>query len=94
MLREHPPGARALDLACGGGRNTLYLAELRYAVDAWDISDVGLDLLRSELACRAAAGKALAVSPFRVDFEEVPLPPIPMTLSSTRTTSSDRSSRA
>jgi SAM-dependent methyltransferase len=74
MLREHPPGARALDLACGGGRNALYLAELGYVVDAWDISDVGLDLLRNELAQRAEAGEALMVSPLRLDLEAVPLP--------------------
>lgn len=35
-------GKRALDIACGRGRNTHYLAELGYEVDAVDISDYAL----------------------------------------------------
>lgn len=35
-------GKRALDIACGTGRNTHYLAELGYEVDAVDISDYAL----------------------------------------------------
>jgi len=37
------PG-RALDIAAGNGRNTLYLAAQGFAVEAVDISDVGLSL--------------------------------------------------
>jgi SAM-dependent methyltransferase len=37
------PG-RALDIAAGSGRNALFLAEKGFAVDAVDISDVGLRL--------------------------------------------------
>lgn len=36
-----PPG-RALDLACGSGRNACFLALQGFAVDAVDISEVGL----------------------------------------------------
>jgi SAM-dependent methyltransferase len=68
-LRPGRPNARALDLACGTGRNAIYLAELGYSVDAWDISDVGLELLQSELDRRARAGRALAVAPRRVDLD-------------------------
>lgn len=35
-------GKRALDVACGTGRNTHYLAKLGYDVDAVDISDYAL----------------------------------------------------
>ena len=37
---------RALDLACGAGRNAIYLAELGFKVDALDISSVGLDIAK------------------------------------------------
>lgn len=40
------PDKRALDLACGGGRHALYLAEQDFSVDAVDISTVALDALR------------------------------------------------
>jgi len=36
------PGNRALDIACGEGRNSLFLAENGFDVTALDISDVGL----------------------------------------------------
>jgi SAM-dependent methyltransferase len=73
-LREHPPDARALDVATGGGRSALYLAELGYHVDAWDVSDVGLEYLRQELARRADVGQSLVVEPRQVDLEIAPLP--------------------
>ena len=72
LLAASRPGARALDLACGAGRHALWLAELGYAVDAWDISDVGLDLLERELAKRSAA-TPLRVTQGQVDLETVSL---------------------
>lgn len=43
----HPlaPGRRALDLAAGNGRNAVFLAGEGFAVEAVDISDVGLGLV-------------------------------------------------
>ena len=40
-------GMRALDVACGAGRNALYLAQAEYLVDAVDISVQGLNKARS-----------------------------------------------
>lgn len=42
------PGADALDVACGAGRHSLYLAEQGYAVTAVDISVVALERLALE----------------------------------------------
>lgn len=39
---------RAMDLACGVGRNAIYLAELGFEVDAVDVSLVGLEIARKK----------------------------------------------
>ncbi len=59
-----PGGGRALDVACGDGRNSRYLAERGFAVDALDVSDVAVDALRA--AVRAGG---LDVRPAAVDLE-------------------------
>jgi len=41
-IRQLAPGKRALDIACGEGRNSVFLALNGYEVTALDISDVGL----------------------------------------------------
>lgn len=63
---------RALDVACGDGRNALYLAQHGYVVDAIDASDVAIDALRA-----AAQERHLAITPLVVDLEREPLPPGP-----------------
>ena len=45
------PIGRALDLACGNGRNACFLAESGFEVDAVDISEVGL----RRFVCRSPA---------------------------------------
>jgi SAM-dependent methyltransferase len=45
LLAEQVPG-RALDVACGAGREAVYLAELGLAVDAVDVSDVATERVR------------------------------------------------
>jgi tellurite methyltransferase len=64
-----PEGRRALDLACGDGRNAAYLAQLGFQVDAVDISDVVIAALKA-----AAIGRRLPVNPYRIDLERDPLP--------------------
>ena len=74
-IRAERPGALALDVACGNGRNAIQLARLGYAVDAWDVSDVGLSLLREHLAELTAADERLDVHPLQVDLDAATIPP-------------------
>jgi tellurite methyltransferase len=60
---------RALDVACGEGRDALALARLGYDVDAIDVSDIAIDALRA-----AADQRALPICPRIVDLEREPLP--------------------
>lgn len=62
-------GRRALDVACGDGRNAIYLARLGFAVDAVDISDVAIAGLRE-----AAAEAGLPITARRLDLEHARLP--------------------
>lgn len=48
VLARQPKG-RALDVACGNGRNSFFLAGLGFDVDAIDISDVAIEWLRGEV---------------------------------------------
>ncbi|HEY5318206.1 MAG TPA: class I SAM-dependent methyltransferase [Solirubrobacteraceae bacterium] len=64
-----PGGGRALDVACGDGRNSVFLAELGFAVDAVDVSDVAVGALRA-----AAIERGLAVDARRMDLELETLP--------------------
>lgn len=68
-LLAGPPGRRALDVACGDGRNARFLAELGFEVVAVDVSDVAISALRA-----AAAERGLDVDARRVDLEAAPLP--------------------
>ncbi|HET7925533.1 MAG TPA: class I SAM-dependent methyltransferase [Rhodanobacteraceae bacterium] len=61
------PRGRALDVACGTGRNALYLAANGYAVTALDISRVALDRGRG-----AAAERGLTVEWLCADLDENP----------------------
>jgi tellurite methyltransferase len=69
--RQTDQKSRALDLACGGGRNSLFLAELGYEVDAWDISDVAIGILEKALGEQHNA--RLRVRPRTMDLETVEL---------------------
>ena len=64
---DRSPRGRALDIACGAGRNALFLAAAGYAVDAVDISPAGLDRGR-----RTAAERRIDVTWHCIDLEERP----------------------
>lgn len=64
------PRGRALDLACGAGRNALHLAAAGYQVDAMDISAVAL----ARGAARAAE-LGVEVNWINVDLDAVALTP-------------------
>jgi SAM-dependent methyltransferase len=61
------PRGRALDVACGAGRNALFLAASGYEVDAVDISSAGLDRGNA-----TAAERGVAVGWLCADLEEQP----------------------
>jgi tellurite methyltransferase len=58
---------RALDVACGAGRNSLYLAANGWQVDAVDISPVGLERAR-----QSAAAQGVEVCWIQADLEGDP----------------------
>lgn len=62
-------GGRSLDVACGTGRNALFLASLGFTVDAVDGCDVAIGALRA-----AAAQRGLPIRPILADLERDPLP--------------------
>jgi len=56
-------GKAALDIACGAGRNTLFLEEKGFFIDAIDISQVALDTLKRRV-------KSTRVKPILADLEQ------------------------
>lgn len=59
------PVGRALDVACGAGRNALFLAQAGYRVDAIDISVEGLKQARQK-----AEGQALDITWIEHDLDQ------------------------
>jgi len=58
-----PRGPAVLDVGCGEGRNALFLASRGFSVDAFDVSDAGIEKLRrgaGTLAVRAWVEDAAA----------------------------------
>ena len=62
------PGGRALDLACGTGRNALHLARAGYQVDAMDIATAAL-----ERGAQRALELGVEVNWIAVDLDDVEL---------------------
>jgi tellurite methyltransferase len=53
---QFPPNSRVLDVGCGEGRNAIFLAEKGFAVEAFDLSEAGI-----EKAKRIAEAKGISV---------------------------------
>ncbi len=66
-----PRTGRALDVACGAGRHTIFLAEQGLEVAGVDVSPVGLELARSEALKRGLASR---VQLRELDLTTDPLP--------------------
>jgi SAM-dependent methyltransferase len=64
-----PQSGWALDVACGDGRNALWMARQGFVVDALDIAFAALRCLAD-----AAAAEHLPVRPIQVDLERFALP--------------------
>jgi tellurite methyltransferase len=64
------PLGNALDVACGEGRNALYLARHGWRVDAIDFASSGLVRLQA-----AASREQITVHALQADLEQYPLPP-------------------
>ena len=58
-------GKKAMDIAAGNGRNTLFLARQGFSVDAVDISDAGLNLF---------AAKHPSIHPICADLDDFDIP--------------------
>ncbi len=78
LVRNAPPpqpGRRALELACGLGRDALWLAAQGYTVDALDISLTALRRARAEML-----RQGLRVNFLLADLDHIPLAPYPYDL--------------
>jgi 2-polyprenyl-3-methyl-5-hydroxy-6-metoxy-1,4-benzoquinol methylase len=65
LIKDLAPGNKALDIACGEGRNSIFLARNGFAVTGLDISEEGLDK-----AERWANTEVLAVAFHCIDLED------------------------
>lgn len=74
LLRELS-GGRALDIACGNGRNSIYLARLGFAVDALDVSDRAVVWTRARAAEEGLSVQARRIDLLRADPAEAKLEP-------------------
>ena len=59
-------GDKALDLACGSGRNSIFLAECGFDVDAVDIAKVALTALNNEAKIKNLLSK---INTYQVDLD-------------------------
>ena len=63
------PEGRALDVAAGTGRNTLFLANEGYDVDALDQSQAGLDIIEERAAETGVAGRVETIPADATEYD-------------------------
>ena len=63
----HCKGKKALDLACGSGRNSIYLAESGFSVDALDIAKAAITALDAEAKKKNLSSK---IKTYNVDLDK------------------------
>lgn len=66
LLRALKPSGLAVDIACGPGRHTLWLANHGWEVDALDIADVAIDGLQRLIERDEIRG----IYPYRIDLDK------------------------
>ena len=62
----HCKGTKALDLACGAGRNAIFLAESGFDVDALDIAEIAVEALNTEAKKKNLLSK---INTYQVDLD-------------------------
>lgn len=65
-LSSYLTGGNALDIACGLGGNSLFLAKMNYQVQAIDISDIAINYIQEQAAIRK-----LEIFPQKCDLTEI-----------------------
>jgi tellurite methyltransferase len=65
-LSSYLNGGRALDIACGLGGNSLFLAKKNYQVQAVDISDIAIAYIQDQTAKRK-----LSIDPQKCDLTDI-----------------------
>ncbi|MRR54865.1 MAG: class I SAM-dependent methyltransferase [Deltaproteobacteria bacterium] len=70
LIMAHVPGTKALDVACGEGRNSIFLAKRGFQVSGLDISAVGLEKGRQWMEREGVTIDFRAVNLERYEFTE------------------------
>jgi tellurite methyltransferase len=65
-LSSYLKGGKALDIACGLGGNSLFLAKMNYQVQAVDISDIAIAYIQEQTAKRK-----LSIDPQKCDLTDL-----------------------
>jgi tellurite methyltransferase len=65
-LSSYFMGGRALDIACGLGGNSMFLAKMNYQVQAVDISDIAISYIQEQ-----SAKRQLQIEPKKCDLSDL-----------------------